>query len=239
MTTYLSATRHPWACLVFLLPLLIVYEGGVLAFGGTDPNALRNGADVWLRWGLERYGLGQMWVAPLLVVAVLLVRSAAGWASRPGEMIPTVFGMALESVVFAVVLWAVARNFEPLMRETGLVTANVQFQSPAAGQLVTYVGAGIYEEVLFRLGLFSVACFLLRTVFLPRAAALPLAAFGAAVTFAAAHHFGPSGEEVVAAKFLFRVAAGLFFTALYVTRGFGIAVGAHAGYDVLVGVSVG
>lgn len=239
MTTYFSSTRHPWACLVFLLPLLLLYEGGVLAFGGSDPSALRNGADVWLRWGLERYGLGQMWVAPLLVVAVLLIRSAANWSSRPGEMVPTFFGMALESVVFAVGLWAVARNFEPLMREAGLPTASVQFQTPAAGQVVTYVGAGIYEEVLFRLGLFSVVCFLLRAVMLPRAVAIALAAFGAAVTFAAAHHLGPSGEEVVTAKFLFRVAAGLFFTALYVARGFGVAVGAHAGYDVLVGAAVG
>ena len=39
--------------------------------------------------------------------------------------------------------------------------------------------------------------------------------------------------------FLFRVLAGLYFTALFVGRGFGVAVGAHAGYDVLVGVSLG
>ena len=34
-------------------------------------------------------------------------------------------------------------------------------------------------------------------------------------------------------------APGLFFTALFVGRGFGIAVGAHAGYDVLVGLTAG
>src|SRR5207248_2415190 len=140
------------------------------------------------------YGLGYTWVAPLLVVAVLLVRSAVSWSSRPGEMITMFFGMALESVVFAVALWAVARNFEPLMREAGVPLANMQFQTPAAVQLVTYVGAGIYEEVLFRLGLFSVVCFLLRAVALPKAAAVPVAAVAAAVTFAAAHHLGPSGE---------------------------------------------
>lgn len=239
MTTYFSATRHPWACLVFLLPLLLLYEGGVFAFGGSDPGSLRNGADTWLRWGLERYGLGYTWVAPALVVSVLLARSAVSWKERPGELIPTFFGMALESVVFAVALWAVARNFEPLLRDAGLPLANVQFQTPAAGQLVTYVGAGIYEEVLFRLGLFSVLYFLLRVVSLPKPAAVLFAAVTAALAFAAAHHLGPSGEAVVAAKFLFRVVAGLFFTGLYVARGFGIAVGAHAGYDILVGVAVG
>ena len=39
--------------------------------------------------------------------------------------------------------------------------------------------------------------------------------------------------------FVFRTVAGLYFTALFVARGFGVAVGAHIGYDVLVGVVVG
>jgi hypothetical protein len=239
MTRYLAATRHPWACLLFVLPLLLGYEFGVLYLGGSDPSALRNGADAWLRWGLERYGLGQAWVAPAVVVAVLLVRSWANWPTRPQEPLATGFGMALESVLFAVGLWAVARNFEPLLDRVGLPAASVAFRTPAAGQVVTYVGAGIYEEVLFRLGLFSVACFLLRAVAVPTLPAVLLAGVGAALTFAAAHHLGPNGEEVVPAKFLFRSLAGLYFTALYVVRGFGVAVGAHAGYDVLVGVAVG
>jgi hypothetical protein len=73
----------------------------------------------------------------------------------------------------------------------------------------------------------------------PPPAALVAAAAAAAVAFAAAHHVGPTGEELVPARFLFRVTAGLYFTTLYVARGFGVAVGTHAGYDVLVGVSVG
>jgi hypothetical protein len=147
--------------------------------------------------------------------------------------------MVLESLLLAVGLWAVARNFEPLMRQLGLPVASVSFRSPAAGQVITYIGAGVYEEVLFRLGLFSVSCFLLRMVSVPRLPAVLLAGVGAALTFAAAHHVGPAGEEMVPARFLFRTMAGLYFTALYVVRGFGVAVGAHAGYDVLVGVAVG
>lgn len=239
MTTYLSATRHPWACLVFLLPLLIIYEGGVLWFGGSDPNTVRNGADAWLRWGLERYGLGQMWAAPLLVVGILLVRCWWSWSDRPREPLAVGFGMMIESVVFAVGLWAVAKNFEPLVKELGLPLANMTFSSPAAAQVVTFVGAGIYEEVLFRLGLFSVLYYLLRLVMMPSIVAILIAGVAAALTFAAAHHLGPQGESMDPVKFLFRVTAGLYFTTLYVTRGFGVAVGAHAAYDILVGVSVG
>jgi membrane protease YdiL (CAAX protease family) len=120
-----------------------------------------------------------------------------------------------------------------------LPLAAISFHTPAAEQVVTYIGAGIYEEVLFRLGLYSLLYYLLRVVLIPLPLAIMLAACGAAVTFAAAHHLGDNGEELLPVLFLFRVIAGLYFTALYVMRGFGIAVGAHAGYDILVGVSVG
>jgi membrane protease YdiL (CAAX protease family) len=54
--------------------------------------------------------------------------------------------------------------------------------------------------------------------------------------FSAAHYIGPHGESFGLFTFVFRFVAGLFFGLLFVFRGFGIAAGSHAGYDVLVGV---
>lgn len=238
MFRYLAATRHPWACLAFLLPLLIAYEAGVVWFGGSDPTAYRNGADVWLRWGLERYGVGQMWAAPVLVAGLMFAKAWANWGTRPDHLVAVGSGMVLESVLFAAGLWMIGRNFDPLLRTWGVPMA-VESPNAAAAQVVTYIGAGIYEEVLFRLGLFSVLCFVLRLVFIPGLFATILAAIAGSLVFAAAHHVGPTGEDMVPVRFLFRTAAGLYFTALYVLRGFGVAVGAHAGYDILVGVAVG
>src|SRR5262249_43937158 len=69
---YLGASRHPWPCLLFVLPLLLAYEVGVVWLGGTQPDALRNGADTWLRWGLETFGLTQLYCAPALVALLFL-----------------------------------------------------------------------------------------------------------------------------------------------------------------------
>jgi membrane protease YdiL (CAAX protease family) len=68
--------------------------------------------------------------------------------------------------------------------------------------------------------------------------ALLAAAFASAVLFSAAHHAGPYGEPFDRYVFVFRTIAGLYFAAIFVVRGFGIAVGAHACYDVLAGVVV-
>ena len=55
--------------------------------------------------------------------------------------------------------------------------------------------------------------------------------------FSAAHYVGPSGDKFLWLTFLFRFLAGVFFAVLFRYRGFGIAVGTHAFYDVLVGLS--
>ncbi len=239
MPGYLSATRHPWASFLFLLPLLLVYEIGVLAFGGSHPESLRNGADVWLRDRLADYGILFAWAAPVLLAVFLFLLSWWNWSDRPREPITTIFGMTIESALFGVLLWAFSRNFHIILEQTGIPLASVQFQRVAEGQVINFIGAGIYEEVLFRLGLFGILLYTLRMMLLPKIAAVVIAALASALCFSAAHHLGSAGEPMETTKFLFRTAAGLLFTAIYLTRGLGIAAGAHAGYNILVGVSVG
>jgi hypothetical protein len=236
MLSYLHATRHPWSSFLFLLPLLVAYEGGVLWLGGDRAALMRNGADAWVRWQLELFGIGYIFAAPVIVLAVLLLWSWWRWADRPGDPVTTWFGMAFESGAFAVLLWQVSRNFGAMMSQFGV---KMQLGPEPATQVLTYIGAGVYEEVLFRLGAFLGFTIIFRAVQMPKLVAVTLAAAGAAVLFAAAHHVGPYGEPMNPYVFLFRALAGLYFTALFVGRGFGVAVGAHAGYDVLVGVSVG
>ncbi len=240
MLDYLKGTRHPLSSALFVLPLLLVYEIGVLVLGGSATgNELRNGADAWARSQLVVNGVAFAWALPVLVGVLLLVRLAWGWGERSQRPIACVLGMYLESLIFAAGLWALSRNFLPLLERMGLPTQSIEFQSVAGSQVVRYIGAGVYEEVLFRLGLFGLLWLLLRVALLPKVIALVLAAALGALAFAAAHHLGPAGEPLSTPVFLFRTAAGLVFTAVYVGRGLGVAVGAHAGYNILVGVSVG
>jgi len=239
--SYWRATRHPAPCLFFVLPLLVAYEFGVVAVGGPQALAVRNGADAWLRWVLTSSGVGAGVVAPLLVFLALFA-----WAYRhrhdpPDDAPSLVIGMALESIAFALVLWAFSRSFGPLMDSLGASLAapgmdDAAGSRAALARLVTYLGAGIYEEVLFRLVGFCGLAAVLRGAGLPKLPARLLAAGVSAVAFAAVHHAGVHGEAVNGYVFAFRTVAGLLFTGLLVLRGFGIAVGTHACYDVLVGI---
>src|SRR4051812_10302722 len=114
--SYAASTRHPWACLVFLVPILAVYELGLLWLGG----GYRNGADAWLRWGLETYGLQPAIAAPLIVVGWFLFMSIVHWKDRPEGLPGILFGMLAESCAFGFVLWLISRNFPLILSRFGL-----------------------------------------------------------------------------------------------------------------------
>jgi Type II CAAX prenyl endopeptidase Rce1-like len=232
---YLAAPLHPWPCFLFLLPLLALYEAGVIWLGGPSPDALRNGADAWLRWSLQSFGLPHLYCAPLVLVLLFLIWSIFRWRDRPGDIVGVWMGMAAESAFFAIGLWFLSRSLGPVLDQLG-VRLSWNVSPRVSGQVITFVGAGIYEEAIFRLFLCLALRGLLMLVATPGWIAWPIVLIVSSLVFAAAHHIGPYGEPFQRFTFVFRALAGLYFSLLYQTRGFGIAVGAHAGYDVIVGV---
>lgn len=114
---------------------------------------------------------------------------------------------------------------------------------PWQADLVLSCGAGVYEEFFFRILVMGLMVLVLEKAFGVRSGwKYVIAAVGQALLFSATHHL-PSGAEAVAtieqAKaalpvFSFRMVAGIYFAFVYVERGFGIAAGTHAFYDLMV-----
>jgi hypothetical protein len=233
--SYLRSTRHPWPSLLFVLPLVIAYEAGVAMLGGPHPENLRNGADNWLRVGLTRIGISWVWLPPAVLLALMMIWTWKRRHERPNEVIAILSGMVLESIAYAIGLWGISRALGPLLEQFGIELAAGSAE-PAVGQVITYLGAGIYEEALFRLILFSCLVHLLRLMDVNALVSVLLAASASALLFSAAHHIGPYGQPYSNYLFLFRLIAGLYFALLFQLRGFGIAVGAHACYNLMVSI---
>jgi membrane protease YdiL (CAAX protease family) len=222
-----------------MLPLLLIYEIGVMSLGGANPEVVRNGADHWFRFALRFVGLKFFWVPPVLMLLVFVGWCWVRWEDRPSDLVGVLSGMILESVCFALGLWLLSRILGPLLLQAGIELSILSVESfsdtePVLKQVVTYLGAGIYEEALFRLALFSALLAVLRFVELEKTFSVGIAAIASAIIFSVAHHIGPYGQAYSNYLFLFRVMAGLYFAVLYQTRGFGIAVGTHACYNVMV-----
>ncbi|MEX0712812.1 MAG: CPBP family glutamic-type intramembrane protease [Pirellulales bacterium] len=239
-TGYFEQSRGPLASLALVGPLLIFYEVGVLVLG---PGSARNGADAWLRQLLDLAGFGQYFVLPVLTVAILL---AWHYATRrhwrlSGHLLG---GMVLECAVLSVCVLLLGRLQSAFLFAVQAAADAAPPVAAAAGaaegglfaRLVGFVGAGVYEELLFRLMLLPAAAAALRLAGLKPAASLVGGAVLTSLAFAAAHYVGPLGDDWQLGSFVFRFLAGGFFAVLFVLRGFGIAAGSHAGYDILVGV---
>jgi len=186
-----------------------------------------------------RTGLHHLGVAPAGLLPVILVAGLLGWhfAGRfPHRVrLDALPGMLAESVLFAFVLIAGAQLGDVVFRSLSLPTASISEPSRTAAA-ITFVGAGIYEEVLFRLGLLPACYALCRLSRISVRWSAVLAVLTTSLTFSLAHHVGPFAEEFHLFPFVFRTAAGVFFAVLFLYRGFGITVGCHAAYDLLAGL---
>lgn len=236
---YWDDARRPLTSLIFLVPWIVVYEAGVIMLGNARPDDLRNGADYWMRNWLALTGTGQVLLLPLLVLMILLawhVFQRHPWRVRP----ETQAGMLAESLLLAMGLVAVGQLHDILFRS--LQTPEpvpLAVGGAAHGPLtaaVTFIGAGVYEEVMFRLLLVPGAFLVFRMFEFPTRWAAVMAGVSTSFLFALAHHIGPSADAFHLFAFSFRAAAGCFFAAVFFLRGFGITVGCHAMYDLLVGV---
>ena len=235
---YWRESRRPLVSLVFISPLLVVYEVGVLRLG---PAAMRNGAAEWMKSILQSLGFGQYFLLPLLTVGLLL-----GWhhVTRDRWYVPqhVLYGMAGECTSLALMLVAIAYIQAAIL---GSITqfAAIDAWSPLGnvitrlfGKAIGFCGAGLYEELLFRLILLTGLISAFHLI-----GATPLRAAGAAVAvssllFSLAHYVGPQGDSFTVFSCLFRFVAGTFFAILFLKRGFGIAAGTHALYDIIVGL---
>jgi membrane protease YdiL (CAAX protease family) len=111
---------------------------------------------------------------------------------------------------------------------------------PLLANIITGIGAGIYEELVFRLILICLLMLLFQDVLrLTHKNSIILAVLISAALFSAHHHIDlfsgqPNANDPFnSIRFAFRTIAGIYFAVLFAIRGFGITAGTHAFYDII------
>lgn len=267
---YFHITRTATYSFLIALPLLAAYEILILLVNEGTDSAVRVGADVWIKQLIAVVGDPGMFAIGLIVILVGL------WVvhrdRKAGLKIrPKYFGwMLAESTVYAVVVAIIVSRLvgvlyynaapEVALAATGLVATTAdtsvaaemalsafQTELPLSKMLALSLGAGLYEELVFRVflvgGLFW-GFSKLRAGSRPAVSegetprrdipAYLAAAIIGALVFSAVHYFGAYGDPFELPSFTFRFLFGLALNALFLLRGFGIAAWTHAIYDVLV-----
>lgn len=234
---YWNDSRAPRYSLTFALPLLALYEFLAASLERAS-NGVRNGADVILK-SLFQFAFGErgpIVFGALLILVMLVFIILDRRKARDPLKASTFVGMMAESAFLASIFGVVV----------GLLTAQLvaPLQRLALGplqslgwptSLMVSLGAGLYEELLFRVILVSALVWTAKKLFGwgPVAAGV-FATLAGALIFSAFHYIGPFGDKLELGSFVFRTVAGLAFSALYLTRGFGITAWTHALYDILL-----
>jgi len=226
---YFRLSRTYWYSLIFILPLVVLYETLALFINWNTPVHLRNGADVLLRLLLELFGLSTPYISGA-VLAVVVVGAWLWHRQRYGA--GRVAGGYLMAMLAESLFWA-------LFLLVVLVAADQLLLIDPSDRVLTTaflaIGAGIYEEGVFRLLAISVLVAFFQGVMHWQRYLAWVAAVGvAAVLFALFHYVGSVGEPFAWNSFGYRTVAGVALGVLFSLRGFGITVYTHTFYDLTV-----
>ena len=227
--SYLLISRSSFYSFLFTLPLFFVYEISILFLSNDDILVVRNGADFLMRNILESfeiyglYGLGVLYFLGLSVTYLYFIKED----QTNGIKINVLFFMFFESLLWSVILYfALFKFMVLLMNPIGKTILQ---------QVTLAIGAGIYEEFLFRVLLISSLVRILKFIFLWKQVATNIVAvILSGGIFSAFHFMGEYGDFFSMELFLLRFFAGIILGGLYFFRGFGIAAYTHSIYDLII-----
>jgi membrane protease YdiL (CAAX protease family) len=214
--------------LYFLLPLLVIYEiGALMLLTDQQLTATRLLGKFFALVGVTGVHLPAVAVIGALL-GMHIVRKKDPWLPEL-KLYPVMWG---ESLVLALPLFV-------------LMTVLLREPPPAASfdavdwglwrrDMVIAIGAGVYEELLFRLvAIAAIHAITKDLLSLPEEVCVITAVLVSSLGFALVHFLGDHNPFTMI-KMMFYTVAGIYFAAIYINRGFGIVVAVHALYDVLV-----
>lgn len=230
---YFYVTQRSWPSLLFILPMLLVFElGSYWRYHNPAEASSQLVATYLIDVLVSLFGRSAFYLPGLLAVVILLTTHIAG--RYPWKFDVYVLpGMLGESLIWTLPLFVFDRV---LVVHTALRSVIDPTRSDAwISEVIRSFGAGIYEELVFRLMCITGLSILLVNVCkLPRAACGGFIVLLSAGLFAAQHHPPLGIEPFDMTRFAFRTVAGLYLAGLFLYRGFGIACGCHAFYNLIV-----
>jgi hypothetical protein len=219
--------------MLLVFPLFLVYQVGVLVIP-----RVQNGADLLTNQLLALlhdqtgfYLLINLGLALIFVITILVLRKRNEFEMR--LFVPVLVESGLYALFMGSLILFVMQDI--LHVPPGLSTSQGGPESvPFFGKIILSFGAGVHEELVFRLILVSgLIAFGSRVLGLKRFANLALAFFVSSALFSAAHHV-IGGEPWTLNAFVYRLLCGMIFATLFEVRGFAVAVYTHALYDIFV-----
>jgi len=229
MSNYWRFSRSAYYSVVAAMPLLVAYEI-LIILTHSRYWALRNAADIWIRTFLMAFDLQAQHLTFVMIGILFILIPFSKTYSTGVRLKPSYFALMLsEAFVYSLVLGSVLQN---ILRVSGLSSGG-----PGNGALQNFalsLGAGLFEEIIFRVLLLNLLFLLLKPFLRNWVSTVIVSVLIASFLFSMSHYVGTMADQWQWYSFMFRWVAGLLFTVLYFLRGFAITAYTHALYDIWV-----
>jgi|SRR6056297_401204 len=235
MKNYLRQTNGLLYSYLISIPLLLLYEILIL-ISQPQGNIARISVDVWFKSFFTYFGLNA--ISTTLIVAafiggIIVYKKRTELKSVRKNYLLLMIG---EATLYAILVALIVSNvvdFILLQSANGLTGDFNKLQLIALS-----LGAGLYEELFFRVILVSFFIFVFQKIFKNKSYASGVAIVVAALIFSGVHYVGDFADLWLLSSFLFRFLFGLALNLIYVIRGFGMAAWTHAIYDLIVVINL-
>jgi len=212
--------------------LLLLYEVLIFLAQPDSEQVIRISVDVWIKTLFSYIGQDVLSITLILVALAgifVLYRERKKLSSlKMGYF----FTMLIEASFYAFFLALLINTTVSGLLQ--IVQSSPIDKLTMLQQLALSLGAGLYEELFFRVILVSILLFIFNKIFSKKSVAFASAILLAAVIFSLVHYVGAFGDPFTLGSFLFRFLFGLALNAIYLWRGFGMAAWTHAIYDLMV-----
>lgn len=229
---YLKNTNTLLYSYLVSLPLLLLYEVLIFISQPDSSEVVRISVDVWIKSLFSQFGHDVLSIT-LIFVALLGIYILYRERGKLHTLKFSYFLIMLgEALIYAYLLaLLISQTLDVLLQ---MVQEDPIESLTTLQQLALSMGAGLYEELFFRVILVSVLIYIFKYLFKRKWVAVTMAVLLAAIIFSLAHYIGVLGDPFTLGSFLFRFLFGLALNGIYVWRGFGMAAWTHALYDIMV-----
>ena len=239
--TYFRQTETVSVSMMFILPILVIYEIGLFMLNPPYQNGIGAIFKILIRTMGKRFDTSSIIVINSIIILILII---AYFRSKKTGGIRALyfFTMLIESTAYAIVLAMFAYMFVNISKfaheylNLSMFIAKESAIYEKLTHVIYAVGAGLYEEIFFRLGLLNLLIFIFARKFSKTKvsfSALFSALLISSILFAFAHVIGDS-TALSWKPMLFRTISGLFFGIVFILRGLSVAVYMHIIYDLIV-----
>lgn len=229
---YFENTNNLLYSFLVSLPLFFLYEILILISQPSADAIVRISVDVWIKSLFTSIGVNAISFS-LLIIAIVGLFILYKEKERLKSLKFAYFPMLLvEATIYAIVVAFISQSlvsFVLNMAASDPISALTTTQ-----KLALSLGAGLYEELFFRVMLVTVFILIFTKIFGKKWAGVTAAVVLSALLFSAVHYIGSMGDAFTMGSFLYRFLFGLILNGIYVWRGFGVAAWTHAIYDIMV-----